>query len=106
MTPMRPMAGTVAMHNAPSHPHQPAAPYSQQFPPPSMQQAPQSMQQAPQSMQMGSPGYAQNNAQNSGPNDDLRVAGLGGGKNAWVIPVVVGIVALLLGGGIVIALVR
>jgi hypothetical protein len=37
---------------------------------------------------------------------DLRVAGLSSGKNAWLIPVAVGIVALILGGGIVIALVR
>jgi hypothetical protein len=36
----------------------------------------------------------------------MQIAGLGAGRSQWLIPVAVGVIALLLGGGIVIALVR
>ncbi|MBX3227970.1 MAG: protein kinase [Labilithrix sp.] len=88
---MRPMAATIAMHGAPSLPasHVPA-PVSQQAP---SQQYPMSQPMHPQAQPRPAGG------------DDMRVAGLGD-RSPWLIPVVVGIVALLLGGGLVIAFVR
>ncbi|MFO0739231.1 MAG: serine/threonine-protein kinase [Labilithrix sp.] len=84
--PMRPMASTVAMSNAPALPGGSVSPFSQQAP--SQQYAPPSTYQA---------------APDGG---DLQVAGLASGRSAWLIPVIVGVVALFIGGGIVIALVR
>ena len=88
----------------------PLAPPQSQVQPPS-QQMPYSQQQTyPQQ----SPSYAQPPQGGSlqpfgGPSgrpDDLRIAGLDQNRSAWLIPVLVGVVALLLGGGLVIALVR
>jgi serine/threonine-protein kinase len=81
-------------HTAPMP--QSVSPFSQQAP---SQQAPSHQFVPPPSQQ-----YQQQHAPTEP--SDLRVAGLSSGKNAWLIPVAVGIVALILGGGIVIALVR
>lgn len=80
----RPMHATIAMANAPPHPGASVAPYSQQ--------APASTYAKPGS-----------DAREMG---DMQVAGLASGRQAWLIPVIVGVVALCIGGGIVIALVR
>ena len=77
----------TAPMNPPIQPQASVAPFSQQAPSQAYAPPPSQFQPAPD------PG-------------DLRVAGLSTGRNAWLIPVAVGIVALLVGGGIVIALVR
>jgi serine/threonine-protein kinase len=89
------MAGTVAMSNAPQMPASSVSPFSQQMGPPSalFQQQQQQQPLMPQPMQRHDPG-------------DMQIAGLGQGRSQWLIPVAVGVIALLLGGGIVIALVR
>lgn len=82
-----------------------AQPQSQQMP--ASQQMPYPQQVAPPSYPMTPQQQPYASGQGTGgARDDLQIAGLGTSRTPWLIPVLVGVVALLLGGGLVIALVR